>query len=385
MHKKLYIFLITALILWGCGNDGENSTTQPSTQSDNSDTPSTIQDNSLNNADQTNQVTNCTEGQVLFLGNSSNDILLCSKGQWAIGNLKMVDMNLCDYGQVLFNGQSWQICMGSWYELQEPVVNCPLGATSTYVFNEEIDPYKIFSNSYYTCIGSSWIRTDEAITYFPNKDFLLNQSFNYGTMTDPRDGKTYRTTTIGSQVWMAENLAYEPSDSINISYPNHSICYSCDIVGRHYKWGAAMGFSYDADYKAYYYYRIMSPHQGICPEGWHIPSEEEFQALLGIEPSKLMQSVGWNPIWGCSGGTDEYGFSAIPAGYYDGTLFNSSQATYFWSAKQLETEGVYGNSESAYTFILTTRPASVSDTYGCKSTYATSAKDIARSVRCVKD
>jgi uncharacterized protein (TIGR02145 family) len=127
-----------------------------------------------------------------------------------------------------------------------------------------------------------------------------------GTFTDTRDGKTYKTVKIGEQVWMAENLNCEAKGS---RCYNDSISY-CDKYGRLYYWPMAME---------------------VCPKGWHLPSNEEWDKLYrfadgtnGTESpyesemagKYLKAKSGWNDDEEKSGnGEDKFGFSALPGGY----------------------------------------------------------------------
>ena len=133
----------------------------------------------------------------------------------------------------------------------------------------------------------------------------------YGTLTDERDGKTYKTVVIGKQTWMAENLNYES---------RYSYCYedkaeNCAKYGRLYMWDAAME---------------------ACPSGWGLPSLEEFQALVAavggypVAGKALKSTEGWKDG---GNGTDDYGFSALPAGYMqeDSTSHNVGEYAQFWS------------------------------------------------------
>ena len=138
-----------------------------------------------------------------------------------------------------------------------------------------------------------------------------------GTMTDERDGKTYKTVTIGTQTWMAENLNYD-TDATN--------CYDgredlCTIYGGLYKWGAAMV---------------------VCPSGWHLPDTTEWKMLItavGGESTAgrmLKSTSGWDDYKGENGnGTDAYSFAVLPAGYYFGNVMDyryEGSYTCFWSS-----------------------------------------------------
>ncbi|MDR2592707.1 MAG: hypothetical protein LBC59_07870 [Chitinispirillales bacterium] len=139
------------------------------------------------------------------------------------------------------------------------------------------------------------------VTVTANFDKIVVQ---LGTFTDERDGKTYRTTTIGGNTWMAENLNYQTDNSWCYDNKNSN----CDKYGRLYNWETA---------------------RTACPSGWHLPSREEWGDLAkiaggadsygerGAAGKKLKAKKGWNDG---GNGTDDYGFSALPGGgyYYGG-------------------------------------------------------------------
>ena len=170
------------------------------------------------------------------------------------------------------------------------------------------------------------------------------------TILDPRDGRSYETVQIGSQFWLAENLHYMTDDSY---------CYKddpsyCDKYGRLYTWNAA---------------------KDACPEGWHLPSKDEFSVLIdavGGEnvAGKMLKSVSG---WGTKGnGIDAYSFAALPAGdFFDGKYDFEGFVTFFWSST------LYSE-YSAYHMNLYYDNRVALDDY--------SLKDYIRySVRCLKD
>lgn len=159
---------------------------------------------------------------------------------------------------------------------------------------------------------------------------------------DDRDGQTYRMVKIGNQVWMAENLNLETE---------FSSCYNdyaenCEKNGRLYTWGAAMDSAgvWSTDGKGCgrheEYGTVCSatyPVRGVCPEGWHLPTQAEWKALFtavgdSSTVGKMLKSIsGWNDS---GNGTDSYAFSALPAGYWDGYYTYEGSAAFFWSSTE---------------------------------------------------
>ena len=149
-----------------------------------------------------------------------------------------------------------------------------------------------------------------------------------GILTDKRDGNEYRTTEIGDQIWMAQNLRYaylQPTYQLDSSSFCHDhVASNCKTYGRYYLWSAAMDsagiFSKDGE-GCGYKWKNCSPKQytrGVCPEGWHIPSAEEWNTLIefvggGKFGGRYLKGGGWE---GKRTSTDKYGFSAIPVRTY---------------------------------------------------------------------
>ncbi|MBK8804468.1 MAG: chitobiase/beta-hexosaminidase C-terminal domain-containing protein [Fibrobacteres bacterium] len=167
-----------------------------------------------------------------------------------------------------------------------------------------------------------------------------NSAVTYGSMSDA-DGQTYKTVTIGTQTWMAENLNYKVDNSwwYNGSADNGA------KYGRLYTWMAAMNLP-DSCYGGSCASLVESKHQGVCPTGWHVPSDTEWTTLttsiggVATAGSELNSVSGWALKSGKSqNGTDTYGFRALPAGArYSVDLsfgFAGSNAS-FWSSSEVD-------------------------------------------------
>ena len=205
------------------------------------------------------------------------------------------------------------------------------------------------------------------------------------TLTDLRDGQTYRTTTIGTQVWMAENLNYETEGS----YCLHDKAESCSKYGRLYTWGAAMDSAglFSDNSRGCGYTKtctITYPARGVCPEGWHIPTNNEFYDLFWIngkygEPSttkeiayRLRSETGWE---GGAYSSNEFGFSALPAGIRHVDTYRTEETTAFWTSLEYQ-KNAEARKYFAYYRMINLETAHEDFAYGKLS---------ALSVRCIKD
>ena len=171
---------------------------------------------------------------------------------------------------------------------------------------------------------------------------VCSNVYGTNTVTDCRDGRIYKTVAIGTQTWMAENLNY--ADSLAMSnLKGNSWCYensvdSCAKYGRLYTWTGAMNLasSYQSEWASSV---ISTPQQGVCPTGWHVPTDAEWTTLVDYlggfrtAGAVLKSTGGWNED---GNGTDAYGFLALPAGKrdYDGDFGGGGYYAYFWCAPE---------------------------------------------------
>ena len=244
--------------------------------------------------------------------------------------------------------------------------------------------------------SSSVVQSSSSIVAVPCKT-ETEDNCKYGTLVDERDGQTYRTVVIGEQEWMAENLNYaylQPTSTLDSS----SWCYdndpeNCETYGRLYLWSAAVdsaalfseGGKGCGNVKATYgrsddlvYQKCEGDsYRGVCPEGWRLPSEDDFFILedAANDSSLLFKSTnGWDEE--CNG-IDTYGLGVLPASSYR-TQFSpdkfagKGRSALFWTSSEMSFNQAAGVQIScSYSNILI--PGGTSD------------KSDAYSVRCIKD
>lgn len=199
-----------------------------------------------------------------------------------------------------------------------------------------------------------------------------SKAFKYGTFTDARDGETYHTVKIGNQVWMAENLRFKAEGSFAAGNDEENV----KKFGRLYTWTSALDipaeFVDQSPAKDLAMYEKMKDknYQGIAPEGWHIPSNKEWEELMGNVDSRSNGAEFRSACVWQKPGKDSLGFFALPAGYRfdDGSFRHFGRRARFWSKDE------YGKA-NAYRLSITENSVDIEGVY----------RSDALSVRCVKN
>jgi uncharacterized protein (TIGR02145 family) len=278
---------------------------------------------------------------------------------------------------------------------------------------------RLYDTGKYGCVNNELVGTCGGIYYNPEYERCLNGDIQNGAEGEPAksssskpqaavsssssvrsssslasyESETYQTVVIGTQTWMARNLnyaveggkCYGEDGKVMVDYPNYitlsnaEIQANCDTYGRLYNWATAMALP-DSCNSNSCSLLINAKHRGICPSGWHIPSNADWDKLVRyVDGSSGTSSPYDSPTagrylkatsgWYSSGnGEDKYSFSALPGGlgYFRGVgLFGI-----WWSASEYDSYDAYYrdmgyDNENVY--------------------YGNSFKNDSYSVRCVQD
>lgn len=241
----------------------------------------------------------------------------------------------------------------------------------------------------------------------------IKKDYTLGSVTDIC-GNKYTYINFNGKTWMAQNMRCNKYDTkseqsgktLSTSTKNYAPCY-IDASERYnwdeeskkngtnltdeqilqlgylYSWSAAVGLkSYDeAKEKTYFSYT----RQGICPNGWHIPTKSDW-VESETNGKKLKSTTGWyNGDSEYKAGSDSHGFSALPAGYCSVSSSGSNYIkdlgtyAYFWTVDPEVTTGILGykNTDGAFARLM---GYSYDELFSISHT-----KTAALSVRCVKD
>jgi len=207
-----------------------------------------------------------------------------------------------------------------------------------------LNAYRIYHVRAYA-INSQGVTYGKDIQFTTLVGNYLNPSINYGSISDI-DGNSYATVAIGTQIWMAENLKTSkyrdgsiiplitlgPNDNYDWQFPTTGVCTDYDndpVLNSTYGFGKL------------YNWLAVNDSRGLCPTGWHVPSDDEWTTLsnfLGgdsISGLKLKSTVGWG-----TGALDIYlyannesGFSAMAGGFINqnGTEYIRGYSGLWWS------------------------------------------------------
>ncbi|HPG41094.1 MAG TPA: fibrobacter succinogenes major paralogous domain-containing protein [bacterium] len=198
------------------------------------------------------------------------------------------------------------------------------------------------------------------------------------TVTDI-DGNLYSAVTIGSQVWTTCNLKvthYRNGDPI----PN----VTEDMVWHNLHSGAYCNYNndptYSSTYGRFYNWFAVTDSRGLAPQGWHVPTDEEWQTLItflgGSEDGGGYLKQTGTALWAApnTGAGNEFGFNALPAGYrtfQTGKTIQMGYLAIFWSATIAEWDYY------AWQYGITHSQSTINRNYGDTSA--------GYSVRCVRD
>jgi uncharacterized protein (TIGR02145 family) len=184
--------------------------------------------------------------------------------------------------------------------------------------------------------------------------FLVVLSSNGNSQTESitdRQGNTYKTVRIGDQTWMAENLRatkYANGDDI----PHITI----DSIWANTHAGAYCYYENNAEnirmYGNLYNWYTVNNDKGVCPEGWHVPSDHEWMTLeeyLGMTASEAGRMTAWRGTHEGDklkvpgfGGNNSSGFSVIGSGYRDPMGIFKAQGTDndFWTSTPYTSDNI---------------------------------------------
>jgi uncharacterized protein (TIGR02145 family) len=258
-------------------------------------------------------------------------------------------------------------------------------------------PYELFQNLTVNLVDFTFSDLAANTTYsyricsYNNKGNSTSYSNEYTVSTDI-DRNAYTNIKIGNQIWMKENYfvtKYKNGDIIPKMQQGQAVLTPTGYV----LWSSLRGFgaymnpyygTSSVNYDNFYNWYAVNDSRGLAPEGWHIPTKEDWiilQEYLGgnlVAGGKMkMESISWrNPNTGATNSSD---FSGLPSGYFklNGTAYASSReengaSSYFWSSTEFD-------SQQAYNYRLRYDSTSLIESY------VSDSKVQGMTIRCIKN
>ena len=244
---------------------------------------------------------------------------ICRDGIWGLATrLERETYKIpCDEEGKHFESQELQsmyyVCHeGKWHQFDE--ITCENGARYS-TANEKSKEYK----TNYACKDGKWYSSKDESWEIPY-ELYFNPNIEYGSFSDPRDGRTYRTIGYRGTTWMAENLKYQGTPETFEVDKKYCKSDNCKNSG--------------------YYYTINAAKQA-CPEGWRFPTNNEVALLSTPDDSEEVSVSSTRKLFNALfsqmnslglgyDGLDKYGLSFTKTGLFNREAYVNSDYQYFW-------------------------------------------------------
>lgn len=189
---------------------------------------------------------------------------------------------------------------------------------------------------------ASFLVLNNTNSFGQSKDSIsFNSKIQYGQVSD-KEGNNYRTVVLDNKTWMAENLRvtkYKNGESIETTNPNQDIS---KVSEPKYYWSYKGKDSLSKIYGNLYTWYVIQDPRGVCPEGFHVPSDQEWISLINsldgnIEAGAKLKETDFDHWFKPNANaTNESGFTALPGGYRDndGKYYVLGFRGYWWSSKK---------------------------------------------------
>ncbi len=304
-------------------------------------------------------------GYEIVLGQGSTTVQIQYAASAATGSITVTPYNACGNGLVspafsvtvnplpdqAHAGIDQINIMGTSTQLQANTPANGNGLWTIYIGNggsfvDNTDAQTQFSGSVGVTYTLIWTISNSCGSYSDTVLVSFSAAFSCGNaLIDVRDGQSYATVQIGSQCWMAENLNYGTFTQGNVVATDNGVtekyCYQNDVsncvtYGGLYTWREMLDLPNTCENTSCAA-MIVANHQGICPSGWHIPTDEEFKTLemaLGMSQADadLLNTWRGNPVGTMMLEGGSSGFEALLAGRMAGAnsfaLLNAYEYTH---------------------------------------------------------
>lgn len=300
--------------------------------------------------------------------------------------------------QIIFN-------VNTWFESVD-IISC----IEDKVISLEEDGSLVLNENIFQCGGSleaieNSVENSISLKQQTTDKIKVEDEISYGVLVDERDGRAYRTVEVGGQNWMAENLNFGELQIARTDYLGDKQTYgkkycldddlaNCAELGGLYEWHTTMNIDVKCDLEECLEEVSVGNHQGICPEGWHVPKKADWNQLVetigGAVKIKHLRAI---DNWG----DNASGMNFEPNGQFHYQSYNQPRIGYgqFRTADEKDTilvmDGTADELNTASAYVISIKPSSLHELdsiqYPEKADlrYVRREKHLGIPVRCLED